>query len=112
MHARLAIEAEDRGLFLLVLNLVSVGVQLPTFDQSSRRVLLSGLASVRFTYYYKSLGTVSVGEAKNNVVPELIVVSWSYPDNATNVHELAVRPRMSLSGHCFLDLTSGTCRAS
>ncbi len=112
MHARLTIEPDGDRLFALVLNLVPSDDALKTLDHSSRRVLLSGLAWGRFSYYYEGPRAVSVGEARNDIAPELVVVNWAYPDSVNDIHELAVRPRMDLSGRCLLDLTSGTCRES
>lgn len=110
MHARLEIEPEGDSLFALVLYLVPADDAQKYFERSSRRVLLSGLAWVRFSYYYENSGAVIVGEARNNITPELVVVNWAYPNSVKDIRELAVRPRIDLSGRCHLDLTSGTCR--
>lgn len=110
MHVRLIIEPEGNNLFALVLNLVPSDDTLKTLNHSSRHVLLSGLAWGRFSYYYEGPNAVSVGQARNDITPELVVVNWAYPDSVNDIHELAVRPRMDLSGRCLLDLTSGTCR--
>lgn len=112
MRARLAIEPEGGGRVALVLSLFPVDDTHALPKHALRRVLLSGLASARFSYYYAGPETVSVGQPRSDVAPELIVVGWTYPDDTRDVRELAVRPRVNLSGRCHLDPASGTCRAS
>lgn len=112
LRARLVIEAEEDGLFALVLNLVPTDNTLRTPGISSRHVLLSGLASAYFSYYYNGPDSVFVGSGRSDVAPVLIVVNWTYPDSGTDMRELAVHQRVSLSGRCQLDMTSATCRPS
>lgn len=110
LRGRLAIEAESGGLFALVLTLEPANEGGAPPMEATRHVLRSGLASAHISYYYAGTDTVSIAPPRSDVVPELVLVSWSSPDRASDVMEVAVRPRLSVSGRCHLDLTSGTCR--
>jgi len=112
LRARLVIEAEEGGLFALALNLAAGDDMRRIPETSSRHVLLSGLASAHFSYYYDGPDAVFAGPGRSDVAPVLIVVNWTYPDSGEDIRELAVHPRVRLSGRCQLDMASATCRPS
>lgn len=110
LRGLLSVEAEPGGLFALVLALEAAAETTTLPAPVSRHVLLSGLASARISYLYAGPDTVSTGAARSDVAPDVLLVSWSYPQSMNDVAEVAVRPRLSVPGRCNLDLTSGTCR--
>lgn len=108
MRAILAIEANRLGQFDLLLDLNPIAGDRPS--AISRRPLLTGLAWAEFTYYYSGKATLTTSRPLDGSAPALIVVRWSYPDDRNDISEIAVRPRVSMSGECTLDLSSGRCR--
>lgn len=112
MRARIATEASQDGQYSLTLELLPVTSKQPRSERPTRRTLLAGLAAIHLTYVFPDAPSTSTQPFRRSDVPTLVVLNWAYPGNAKNVRELAVRPRLEMSGHCHLDMTSGTCRAS
>lgn len=104
MHARLAIQPDGHGFLALVLDLAPAGDNRADAARHPL-VLLSGLTAARLSCRYAE-------HAAKGAPPELVVVSWRHSGDPKEPHELVVRPRVSISGRCQLDLTSGTCRST
>lgn len=112
MRARIATEASQDGQYILTLELLPVTSKQPRPERPARRTLLAGLASVHLSYVFPDAPNTSAQFPRRSDLPTLVVLNWAYPGNAKDVRELAVRPRLGMSGRCHLDMTSGTCRAS
>lgn len=108
MRAILAVEADRLGLLDLGLDLNPVIGDRPS--PISHHKLLAGLAWAEFAYYYSGKDALTTSPPLDGSGPALIVIRWSYPDDRNDISEIAVRPRVSMSGECTLDLSSGRCR--
>lgn len=113
MHAQIAIKADGDGRFALVLELAPTAPVQRFPEHASRHTLLAGLASAHLSYVFTETTGVTDLAIRRNGTPTLVIINWTYPDgDAGDSRELAVRPRLNLSGRCHLDMASGTCRAS
>lgn len=108
LRGRLSVEPDADGRVALVLSTVAVNSQEGGME-TDRQVLLTGLQSAQMSYHPVQQGSPD-GVHHDDSTPELIVVAWAYPGSNQHMKEVAVRPRLDVSGRCHLDLTSGTCR--
>ncbi|AKJ29727.1 PulJ/GspJ family protein [Caldimonas brevitalea] len=115
LQARLAVEPDGPSRHALVLTLTSPAAAPMPPARVERRVLLSGLATARLTYYYTDSGRdrLAATPIDPHRLPELVVADWTYSDGgARQGGEIAVRPRVQAPGDCDLDMTTATCRPS
>jgi type II secretory pathway pseudopilin PulG len=102
---RFSVLPGDGGLSSLVFELNSPAAT--EMHYSYRKVLLKGLHSAFFTYTYDGKKESSMS---NKNIPTLATFNWSYPESPDVFKEVSVRPRVLISGHCYLDSVSSSCR--